>query len=192
MTMPITVTYCTPEEYLTIDRRAEIRSEYFDGRIVSMGGGSFAHSLIAINIGSSLREHLAPTMCIVVNSDMRVRVNADTYAYPDISVVCDEPNFSDDYRDVLLNPTVIVEVLSPSTEVYDRGEKFKRYRRIPSLQHYVLVAQDSAWVEVYSRQGDMWVYSDAEGLDASVYLAAIDCTMALSEVYAKVTFSESP
>lgn len=192
MTMPAIVPTLTPEAYLDMDRKAELKSEYLDGEVVAMSGASLAHNLIAWNIGLSVRNQLGERPCTVLGMDMRVRVDRSAYTYPDLAVVCGEIEVEDDQGDTLLNPTVIVEVLSPSTEGYDRGEKFRRYRRIPGLRHYVLVAQDAAWVEVFTRQGDMWVYADAEELDASIALDAIGCTLALGNVYAKVPLTASP
>jgi len=186
MTVPAMITLYSPEEYLALERQSPFRSEYIDGQIVAMSGGSFAHSIIGGNLVRALGNLLADSPCYVVNNDMRVRVDPRMYTYPDAAVVCDEPELEDAENDTLLNPTVIFEVLSPSTEAYDRGEKFKRYRQVPSLRQYVLVAQGEPAVEVYTRQGEVWVFSEVTGLDASIYLASIDRTLALREVYAKV------
>lgn len=186
MTISATIPRYSVDEYLALERRAEHRSEYIDGQIVAMSGGSFAHSLVGTNLSGTLGNLLADSPCIVVNSDMRVRVDGSLYTYPDATVVCSEPEIEDVEGDTLLNPTLIVEVLSPSTEAYDRGEKWRRYRRIPSLRQYVLVAQTTPLVEVFTRSGDTWVYSDASGLDASIRLESIGCTLALRDVYVKV------
>lgn len=124
---------------------------------------------------------------------MRVKIGSNAlYIYPDISVVCGEPEFEDDFVDTLLNPTVIIEVLSPSTELYDRGRKFQHYRTLTSLQEYVLIAQDSYRVEHFIRQpNDEWLLSDAVTLDATIQLPSIQCQLALSDVYEKVTFEEA-
>jgi Uma2 family endonuclease len=187
MAIPATITHdYTAEEYLALERQAEYKSEYIDGQIVAMSGGSFAHSVIAVNLGGTLLNLLHRTPCYVVNSDMRVRVDPRLYTYPDATVICDEPELEDAEQDTLLNPTVIFEVLSPSTEAYDRGEKFRRYQRIPSLRQYVLVSQNQPTIEVFTRQGDFWTYRQATGLDASIHLESVDCTLALGEVYARV------
>ena len=124
----------TPAEYLALERAADAKSEYLDGEIVAMTGGSRAHSLIAANLVRELGNALRERPCEVYGSDLRVSVAlAGLYAYPDVTVVCGQPTFTDDERDTLENPTVIVEVLSPSTEGLDRGAKFTRYRRLPSL-----------------------------------------------------------
>jgi len=186
MTVPASITHHTAQEYLDLERQAEFRSEYIDGQIVAMSGGSFAHSLIGTNLGRTLGNALERTPCYVVNSDMRVRVDPRLYTYPDVTVICDEPALEDAERDTLLNPTAIFEVLSPSTEAYDRGEKFRRYQRIPSLRHYVLVSQNEPRMEIFTRQGDFWTYRDATGLDAAVPLETLGCTVALGAVYARV------
>lgn len=192
MTMPAIVPALTPEAYLELDRKAELKSEYLDGDVVAMSGASLAHNLIAWNTGLSMRNQFGERPFTLLGMDMRVRVDRSAYCYPDLAVVCGEIELEDDQGDTLLNPTVIVEVLSPSTEGHDRGEKFRRYRRIPGLRHYVLMAQDAARVEVFTRQDDVWGFADAEGLDASVALDAIGCTLALGDVYAKVPLTESP
>lgn len=186
MTIPAATTHYTAEEYLALERQADFRSEYIDGQIVAMSGGSLAHSLVGTNLIRTLGNLLEDTPCFVVNSDMRVRVDPSLYTYPDVTVICDEPEVEDAQGDTLLNPTAIFEVLSPSTEAYDRGEKFRRYRKVPSLRLYVLVAQATPSVEVFTRQGEVWVFSDATGLGASIHLESIGCPLALRDVYAKV------
>ncbi|MCG9129442.1 Uma2 family endonuclease, partial [Candidatus Poribacteria bacterium] len=138
----------TPEEYLIKERSADFKSEYRDGDIVAMPGASRQHNLITVNISSGLHIQLIDRSCEVYTNDMRVKVS-DTglYTYPDVVVVCEEPNFEDNNFDTLLNPTVIVEVLSPSTETYDRNEKFTSYQTLESLQEYILVSQNNKVVE---------------------------------------------
>jgi Uma2 family endonuclease len=145
----------TPEQYLERERTAEFRSEYISGEVFAMAGASFDHGIIISNVTRSLNTQLEDEPCIVILNDLRVQANVTgPYFYPDIVVVCDEPRFGDDRQDTLLNPTVIIEVLSPSTEADDRGEKFVYYRRIPSLQEYVLVSQNTPRIERFVRQGD--------------------------------------
>jgi Uma2 family endonuclease len=182
----------TPEEYLALERNAETKSEYIDGCIVAMAGGSKRHSRIAFDVAKSLDRQLADGPCEVHGSDLRVE-NAATgrYTYPDVSVLCGAASIDDDFEDTLQNPTLIVEVLSPSTEAYDRGDKFADYRRIPSLQEYVLVAQDHPSVEHYLRQGEQWLLTAVTDLDAMVTLPTIGCTLPLSEVYRRVQFSSA-
>jgi Uma2 family endonuclease len=184
--------FLSPEEYLARERQAEIKSEYYDGEIFAMSGGSEAHSLIAVSVSTALFVQLTDRPCKVYNSDMKVRAaEAQPYAYPDVSVVCGEAEFADAERDVLLNPMVIIEVLSPGTEAWDRGGKFQRYQQMASLQEYVLIAQDQPRVERYERQGDeQWLLTVATGLNGMLSLRSIGCELALAEVYRKVTFPE--
>jgi Uma2 family endonuclease len=182
----------TPEEYLAIEREAEFKSEYIDGYIVAMSGASESHNLIVTNIVSELRGQLKTRDCRVYPNDMRIDLREQgLFAYPDVVVVCGEPELADERRDNLRNPMVIVEVLSKSTESYDRGLKFMKYRRIESLQEYLLVSQHSALIEHYVRQpnGD-WLMSEALGLDVVIHLLSIGCDLRLVEAYDKVRFSE--
>jgi Uma2 family endonuclease len=183
----------TAEEYLTLERSASIRSEFHDGQIFAMTGASRPHNLMTVNIGRELSLQLKNRPCEAYISDMRVKAaNARSYHYPDIAVVCGKPEFEDAFVDTLLNPTLLVEILSPSTEAYDRGGKFAHYRKIASLQEYLLVMQDQPSIERYLRQGDVWVLSEAVGLDASISLVSIDCILSLREVYDKVEFDTPP
>lgn len=180
--------YLSPEEYLDIERRAEFKSEYFDGVIYAMAGGSERHNLIAGNLVTELNICLRPTTCRVYPSDMKVHVpNSKKFFHPDVSVVCGEVQFADDVKDVILNPVLVVEVLSESTEAFDRGKKFSSYQQIESLREYLLVAQDEFAVEHYLRQEEGWLYTKASGSDASLVLPALDCRLALSDIYNKVT-----
>jgi Uma2 family endonuclease len=177
--------FYTPEQYLERERAAEFRSEYISGEVFAMAGASREHNLISLNIGRRLSEQ----PCEAYVSYMRVQFNVTgPYFYPDVVVVCEEPRFSDGHGDSLLNPTVIIEVLSPSTEAYDRGEKFIHYRRMASLQEYVLVAQNTPRIERFVRQGDFWILAESSGLEASLTLETIGCALELSSVYRKVTF----
>ena len=184
--------FLSPQEYLAREREAETKSEYYDGETFAMAGGSEEHSLIAVNVAGALNFQLADRPCKVYNSDMRVRVEEDgPYAYPDVSVVCGEAEFADEERDNLLNPTVIVEVLFPTTEAWDRGGKFERYQQRASLQEYVLIAQDRPRVERYARRGDgEWLLTVVVGLERALSLPSIECELRLAEVYRKVTFPE--
>ncbi len=183
----------TPEEYLAIERDAEAKSEYLNGEVFSMVGASRKHNLIALNVASELRRQLRGKPCEAYVNDMRVRVSATgLYTYPDVVVVCGEPQFEDAEVDTLLNPTLIVEVLSPSTESYDRGKKFTHYRAVPSLAEYVLVAQDEPRVDLYTKQQDgRWLLSDAQGMSGNLELASIGCTLDLAESYERAAFSET-
>jgi len=183
--------HLSPDEYLALDREAEERSEYLDGEMFAMSGGSREHALVAANLVGELRGQLRHRPCEVYGSDLRVRVEASgLYTYPDLSVVCGEPIFgADGRRDILCNPTVLVEVLSPSSEAYDRGKKFEHYRTIPSFREYLLVSQESPLVDRFLRQeSGIWLFSTTHGLEAEVELSSIGARLALSEVYAKVSF----
>lgn len=157
----------TEEEYLKIERAAEFKSEFFDGRMYAMSGGSYPHGQIILNLGSELRSGLRQRPCSVTTNDVRARVSKrGSYAYPDVMVVCGPPAFADDRKDTLLNPTVIVEVLSPSTEAHDRGLKFASYRQIESLKEYALVSQSEPRVEIFrSQSSGEWLLSEVSGLD---------------------------
>ena len=185
-------TKLTPEEYLEVERKAEYKSEYFDGEIFAMAGAKRNHNKITMNVSGLIWQHLKGKDCESYSNDMRVFVpKTGLYTYPDVVVVCGEPKFQDKVFDTLSNPTLLVEVLSESTESYDRGKKFQHYRSIESLQEYVLVSQDEARIEKYLRQGDgFWVLSEAFGLDAKIKLDSLDCEIVLSEVFDKVNFSD--
>jgi Uma2 family endonuclease len=178
----------SPEEYLALEREAEYKSEYLGGEIFAMTGASREHNLITTNIVGELRQQLKGKPCEVYPSDMRVKVQAaGLYTYPDVVVVCGDPLFEDDYVDTLLNPTLIVEVLSTSTESYDRGKKFGYYRTVESDTEYLLVAQDEYKVEQYVRQPDgRWLLSDIRSLDGTVELLSVPCAVSLREIYDRV------
>jgi Uma2 family endonuclease len=183
-----TKVYYTPEEYLALERQAGYKSEYFDGEIFAMTGASRRHNLVAGNILATLHSQLRKRPCEIYPSDMRVKVSpTGLYTYPDVSVVCGEPMFDDEQRDTLLNPTVLVEVLSKSTASYDRGEKFEHYRKIKSLAEYLVVAQDKYHVEQYTRQpDDRWLLSETDDPQKTIRLSSIECDLALADVYDKV------
>ena len=184
-------TYITPQEYLALERKAHCKSEYLDGHIIAMSGASFKHSLIISNISGELHLQFKGRGCSVHTNDMRVRPNPrDSYFYPDVVVVCGEPQFEDEDFDTLLNPIVIVEVLSPSTEAYDRGEKFRRYQQLASLKEYVLVSQDKVWVEHHRRHVAQWILSHYRTLEEVLPLPSIGCEVPLSDIYARVILNE--
>jgi Uma2 family endonuclease len=186
------VHYFSVEEYLKLEREASYRSEYFDGEIFAMAGASRRHNLISINAGGSLNAQLAERECEVYVSDMRVRVEAtDLLTYPDVVVVCGEPRFHDKEADTLLNPTLIIEVLSKSTSRFDRGEKFEHYRAIESFIEYLLIAQDKIYVEHYIRQPDMsWLMRIYRNQPDTIHLPSLHCDLTLSAIYNKVKFAE--
>ena len=180
----------TPEEYLARERKAFTKSEYRDGRIYAMPGASRAHNLITGNTLVEIHFQLRNRTCEVYPSDMRVKVSSTgAYTYPDVVVVCDEPRFEDGHFDVLLNPTVLIEVLSPSTAAYDRGEKFASYQKLDSLCEYILISQDKIRVEHYLRQEDGWELTEFRSLSDVFQLVSIGCELSLQAIYAKVNFS---
>ena len=181
-------TYLTPQEYLALEREAQIKSEYFNGEMSSMSGASRKHNLIVTNIVAELHQQMKGRPCEVYPNDMRVKVSATgLYTYPDAIVVCGEPRFEDAHVDTLLNPTLIVEVLSASTAAYDRGQKFGHYRGVESLTEYVLVAQDECKVEHFAKQGDrQWLQTVVQSLEAEIQLVSIQGVLRLREIYDKV------
>jgi Uma2 family endonuclease len=181
--------YLSPEEYLTLERRAEFKSEYVDGVMYAMAGDSERLNLIAANIIAAIGSQLRDLPCRVYPSDLKVRVpNSRRFFYPDVSIVCGETQFADDEKDVVLNPVVVVEVLSESTAAFDRGKKFQSYQQIESLREYLLVSQDEYVVEHFLRQNDgHWLYTKAGGLEEALALPTVKCQLALRDVYSKVT-----
>jgi Uma2 family endonuclease len=179
--------YYTPEEYLALERAAEYKSEYLDGVIYAMAGASEPHNIIASNINRHLGNSFEDRPCLVYTSDMKIRAS-DLYAYPDVVAVCGSREFADDKRDTLLNPTVIVEVLSPFTERYDREEKFDHYRQVPSLTDYVLVAQDQMRVEYFTRHPDGWLITTLTTPDAMLNPPSLGCVLSLAAIYKNVDF----
>lgn len=180
----------TEEEYLAMERDSDTKHEYYQGEVFAMAGASPNHDQIAGNTFAGLHSQMRKRDCRVYSSDIRLRVKTTgLYTYPDIKVVCGEPEFTNDKPQTLLNPTLIIEVLSPSTEQYDRGKKFQHYRRLASLQEYVLISQDNPRIERFLRQVDgTWVLKEAIGLEAVLELDSIQCTLELADVYEKVEF----
>lgn len=184
--------YYTPEQYLALEREAEYKSEYINGQIFAMSGASREHDLIAVNLIRELSSQLRGRPCELHISDMRVKVSpTGMYTYPDVTVVCGEPQFEDVHVDTLTNPTLIIEILSPSTEAYDRGEKFAHYRRLPSLTDYVLVAQDTVQIEHYVRQdntGGHWDFTVTSDPSGTLHLPSIGCNVIVRDIYERVEF----
>jgi Uma2 family endonuclease len=180
--------YVTPEEYLALEREAEFKSEYVDGVVYAFAGGSPRHNLIVANIIITLGLQLRGRPCRVYPSDLKVRIpNAKRFFYPDVSVVCGDDEFANGEQDVILNPTLIVEVSSETTAAFDRGKKFLSYQQISSLQEYLLVSQDEILIEGYARQGnETWLYTKVTGLKGSLTLPSINCELGLNDVYDKV------
>lgn len=185
-------TKLTVDEYLAFERASESKHEYYDGDVFAMTGGTPAHSLIASNFIREAGNALKGRPCVVYTSDLRVKVNpSGLYTYPDVTIVCGEQLFDDELRDTLINPTVIVEVLSKSTASYDRGPKSKHFRKVESLQALIFIEQESPAVEVYRRQPDgNWILSDATELTESIAIEPIGISIPLAEIYRNVSFPE--
>jgi Uma2 family endonuclease len=186
--------YLTPEEYLAIEREAEWKSEYYQGEMFAMAGGSEAHNRLIVNFTGELFSRLKGSNCLVNSSDLRVQVNeAGLYTYPDLSIVCGQPKSADGFKDNLTNPVAIIEILSASTEAYDRGEKFLLYRQLPSLREYVLVSQQKPFVDQYIRDDDgRWFVLMTQGLESVVTLQSCGVSIPMSALYENVEFPSEP
>jgi len=189
----------TVEEYLKMERASEVRHEYLDGAIFEMAGESLAHRDICTNLIVELGTKLRGSRCRVLSKDTKVRNGAlssprrvmrGLFSYPDLVIVCGTPQFHDEYSDILLNPQVIIEVLSEATEAFDRGEKFQRYREhLSSLTDYILVAQDRPYIEHFTRRSaERWEMISYEGTDSALELSSLDYRLQLAEVYDRVEF----
>lgn len=184
-------TRLTEEMYLHYERASSVKHEYYAGHVYALAGASEQHNLIAINLAAMLRSALRGRSCRTYPSDMRLKVvRTGLMTYPDLAIVCGPSIFTDQQkRDTLLNPVVLIEILSPSTESYDRGVKFQHYRTFESLQEYILVAQDRYYIERYIRQHqNEWMLSDVVGIDALLEIAAVQAILPLTEIYDQVTF----
>lgn len=183
----------TREEYLAIEDQADYKSEYCQGEIFAMAGGSRNHSVICVNVIRRLSEAVDDKDCLVFDGNMKLDIReADVILYPDSMVVCGEAEFYENRTDAVRNPTLIVEVISPSTESFDRGKKFQLYQRIPSFQEYLLISQDSPTVERFFKHAEnSWLYSVINGLDGSVVIQSIDCELTLDHIYRKVLFDDA-
>jgi Uma2 family endonuclease len=183
--------YLTPEQYLEIERKAEFKSEYYQGEMFAMSGARYPHIGIVANAMRELGQQLRRGPCRPLSNDMRVRVTpTGLYTYPDVVVVCGEPQFADDTFDTLLNPTVIIEVLSESTEAYDRGQKFEQYRSLESLAEYMMISSQRVSAELFARQPDgRWLLTARSRLEDSIELQSVGCHLALADLYEKVDFS---
>lgn len=183
----------TPEEYLKFERAAEFRHEYFNGEIFAMAGASYRHSQIIFSLARELGRLLDDGPCDVLGQDLRVNVSPNgLYTYPDLLVVCGGPIFIDDAFDTVRNPSLVIEVLSPSTEAYDRGFKSAQYRKIESLREYALVSQAEARVEVYRRQDSgQWLLSEFTGMDTVCIFESVGCRVPLAKIYRHVSLDDS-
>jgi len=179
----------TPEEYLELERQSDVRHEYYEGEIYAMAGETLKHSQICVNLAREVSSQLKGKPCQALSPNMKVRAQTKgLFAYPDLTVVCGEPIFHDQKKDVLLNPRVIFEVLSPSTERYDRTMKFFKYRQeIEDLTDYIIVSQHSAFIEHYEKQADgRWVHTVVGGLENVLNVTSINCVLSLAEIYDRV------
>jgi Uma2 family endonuclease len=182
----------TAGQYLALERAAESKSEYLNGELFAMAGASREHNQISSNIVASLSAQTADQPCSVYASDMKVKIDkANKYTYPDVVAVCDPQQFEDEHKDVLLNPRLIVEILSDSTEAYDRGLKFFHYQRLDSLREYLLVSQKFCHVEKYEQQADnLWAYSAFYDLDDTIAINTLHCALRLRDIYRKLELKE--
>ena len=180
-------TLLTPEEYIASERKATLKSEYLNGEILAMSGASLVHARIIADIVTELNTQLRGQGCEVITNDMRVKTGPKgAYFYPDVVAFCGEPQFEDNVFDTLLNPTLVIEVLSPSTEVYDRGEKFAHYQELTSLREYILVSQDRIRVEQYRLIKTQWVQKEFHEQEDVMPLISIGCELRLLDIYRRV------
>ncbi len=181
----------TAQEYLAMEEVAPYKSEYCRGEIFALSGGTWDHSVATSNLNRELGNALSGTSCRVVNGDLRIHVKSEElYTYPDVAVVCGKPRFLERRTDTILNPTLIVEVLSPSTRDYDRGAKFGLYRGIASLQEYVLVDSEKARVECFRRRETGWMLAAFDGVEAEAQFESLECIVPLQRIYEGVTWLE--
>jgi Uma2 family endonuclease len=178
----------TEAQYLEMERAAEFKSEFFDGEMFAMAGGSRRHSLIASNLIRELGNRLTERRCVVFNSDLRIKIEpTGLYTYPDVSVVCGASKAVTGADDTIVNPVFVAEVLSDSTEAYDRGRKSQQYRQIPSLREYLLISQNNPHIELMVRGKNQWILHEASGANAMIELPGLEITLALSEIYLNVS-----
>jgi len=181
--------YYTVEEYLAFEREASEKHEFIDGEIIAMAGASREHNLIGLNTASEIRFKLKGKSCEVYANDMRDRLKPENYGYPDVVVVCGEPEFADEEFDVLLNPTVLVEVLSASTQLRDRTEKLEDFRKIESLKECLLIEQKKILIQHYIKQTpNQWIWRIYENADEIINIESIGCEIAVSDIYLQVKF----
>ncbi len=181
----------TQAEYLAMEEAAEYKSEYYNGEIFAMSGGTADHSKIAVSCAAELRQMLDPKPCHVFNSDVRLLVQPNgLYTYPDVMVICGKIQFVERRKDTVTNPILIVEVLSESTRDYDRGAKFNFYKQIPSLQEYVTIESESARIECYRRAGDKWTIETYDNLNAVARFESLACEIPVKRIYHKVAWLE--
>jgi Uma2 family endonuclease len=183
----------TEEQYLEMERTAEYKSEYDHGEVISMAGAGYEHIYLARNLNGELYVRLRGSNCIAFAADCRVKIEGRAiYRYPDIAIFCGQPKFTDLRRDNLTNPIVIIEILSPSTEAYDRGRKFQQYQHIESLREYILVSTDAVLIERFVRDRQQWRLSSHKGIEATLPIEAANVTIPLEAIYANVDITENP
>jgi Uma2 family endonuclease len=183
----------TEAEYLALENAGEVRHEFINGEIFAMTGASLQHIMITTNLTGLLYPHTRQGKCQIYNADMCVRTQHEittNYVYPDLTMVCGEPEFSEGKRAILLNPTLVAEVLSPSTEHRDRSAKFYGYRQLESLQHYWLISQHIPLIESYTRRDDGWLFTQVEGLESQLQVPLLGISLALADIYERVTFDK--
>ncbi len=191
MALPKTKSWFSPDEYLALERQSSTKHEYLDGQIYAMAGASPTHNQICFNTTVAVGVQLKGTTCVGYTSDQKIRTDLmDLFSYPDLTIVCGAPQFHDNQKDVILNPTVIIEVLSPKTEEYDRNEKFIRYQNLKSLTDYILISQTRPAVEHFARQKGrrQWLYTLENEMQAEIAIASVGCRLRLADIYDRVVF----
>lgn len=185
-------TYYTREEYLALEEQAEYKSEYYDGKIFAMAGGSRNHSVICLNLNWGIREAIANKDCVGFDSNMKLDIpRAKQFYYPDLMVGCGNVEFLENRSDIITNPVLVIEVLSSSTESFDRGKKFAYYRTVPSIREYVLVSQTEPMVEAFYKQDEkVWQYTVAKGLEETIIFQTLQAELMLKDIYQKVEWEE--
>ncbi|MDZ4718590.1 MAG: Uma2 family endonuclease [Roseiflexaceae bacterium] len=180
-------------DYLAFERASSEKHEYAAGQIIAQAGASERHNLITGSLYAAVYTQLRTRPCTVYSSDMRVKVSqTGLYTYPDLSILCGQPLFDDTIHDTLLNPMVLIEILSPSTERYDRGKKFQHYRTIETLQEYILIAQDEPYIDQYIRHAnDMWLLSSVAPPAPTLTIASVGCTVLIADIYEKISFNQA-
>ncbi len=194
MALPKKEPYYTPEEYLAFERAADAKHEYLDGQIYAMAGGTPLHNQVCFNTNVAIGVQIKGTNCIGYTSDQKIRTDPmDLFSYPDLTIVCGQPVFHDKHKDVILNPRVIIEVLSPNTEDYDRSQKFARYQSLKSLSDYILISQNRPSVEHFVRQKGkrQWLFTIETEMAAEIVIASINCKLKLADIYDRVVFPYS-
>jgi Uma2 family endonuclease len=185
--LPKAISYISKDEYLDMERNSEVRHEYYDGELFAMAGGTPNHNRIVLNLTNLLNAGFSDRHCEAFASDIRIQLDKNKhYAYPDVVAVCGEPEFADNRKDTILNPILIAEVLSDSTEAYDRGLKFKAYQNIKHLKHYLLIKQDAVTIDYFLKQGSTWQLRRYDKTDDVIFLASLELSISVTELYKRV------